>query len=258
MGRHGLVNPYEHALYPLAALSGLFLPPALLALGLALAGRQDHPLMLPALIGTIAFAIFGLMLLAVWLLGRRQMGQIRAFLDSDRPLEHWFYTPEEWQEIQETIWRDEEGDWRVQFGCMAFLLGLVGLLVGVLLGIEEDLGQAVLWGAAGAAIGAMAGALLGALVAGGNYLAARRAYLRPRPDQVALGPDEIYANGVYFRGDGETRRIYEAKLEAGDPALLVVQAWGLEEWQIVVPARMVEAVQAAIPRLAPGVITTIH
>jgi len=49
------------------------------------------------------------------------------------------------------------------------------------------------------------------------------------------------------------------RLDPGDPTTLVVDIWSPkvcgsaeEAWVVVVPARALEAVRAALPRLAPG------
>ncbi|HUX76594.1 MAG TPA: hypothetical protein VMY40_08160, partial [Anaerolineae bacterium] len=103
-------------------------------------------------------------------------------------------------------WEDEKGDWRITWGCLTGLFGLVGLLVGLALAARETsfsppildaIIEIVPGGLIGVALGALVGAAIGLAVAGGNYLALRRMHGRSAPGQVALGATEFYANGEY-------------------------------------------------------------
>ncbi len=251
-------NPYRRGLTPLIGLTGLFLLAAVLTRSFA--DGQDGFLLPLSWISLAMSGFFGLLTLSVWLLGARQLRQIRAFLASGRPLLRWDYTPEEWRTLKEAVWQEQQGDWRIQFGCLTFLFGLVGLLVGAMLGAQEGFSEAVSRGLSGLALGAASGVVLGAAVAGGNYVAARSAYRQPEPDPVALAPHEIYANGDYFHGDGVYSFIERADLERGDPTVLRLELRmparprmpNEEEWQIVVPPRMIEAVENILPTLARG------
>jgi len=251
-------NPYQRGLWPLFGLFGLFLLAAVLARSFT--SEQDGFLLPLAWISLAMSGFFGLLTLIVWLLGVRQLRQIRAFLASERPLLRWDYTPEEWRTLKEAVWQEQQGDWRLQFGCLTFLFGLVGLLVGGMLGAEEGFSEAVSGGLSGLMLGATGGAMLGAVVATGNYLAARSAYRQPEPDPVALAPHEIYANGAYFRGNGVHSYIQKAELQRGDPSVLRLELRmpprprmpDEEEWQIIVPPRMIEAVESALPALTGG------
>ena len=249
------IHPYRSAIVIMAGMTGLFaLPTALIGFLDAGSGAMSEWFWL----GGIACGFFGLLLLIVWVLGRAKAGRMVAFLGSDRPLVRWTYTEDEWAQIQALRRQEAAGDGRLQLGCLTGLFALVGLLVGGMVGAEEGWGEAIGGGAAGLALGAGTGALIGGIVAGGNALAGRWADRDP-PDQVALGRDEIMANGDYFRGKGRLRAVRGARLEPGRPATLVVDIWSPkvrgeaeETWVVVVPDRAVEAVRAALPRLAGG------
>jgi hypothetical protein len=250
-------NPYQRALVVLAGLTGLFLLSGLLALGLAAQNPEGQlEALAPISLGLAAF--FGLSWLISWFWGKVQVRRSKSFLASNRPLVRWVYTYEEWREIKEIVWQDEQNDWRIQLGCLTFLFGLVGLLVGMALRAEEGFTEAVASGLVGAVWGIMAGGAIGAMVAGGNYLAARLEYLQPGPDQVALAPNEIYANGDYFRGDGYSSYIRRVELHPGSPTVLHIEmrvpyrrrTSNVEEWFVAVPGRVVEAVETTIPSLA--------
>lgn len=228
----------------------------LITFGLMTSGKRAQ-LIAPPLISLGLLVIFGLSLLGTWLGGRVQVRRIESFLASQRPLLRWTYTPAEWQEIKEATWQEERGDWRIQLGCLTTLFSLTGLLAGAAVGAEEGIGDAIAGGATGTALGAMAGGIIGAAVAGGNYLAAWQAYRQPEPGEVALAPDEIYANGQYFKGNARSSYIRRAELIPGHLAMLRVElqvpprprSSSEEEWLIIVPERIVQAVEAAIPEL---------
>lgn len=248
-------NPYRSAVVTLAGMTGLF---ALVAALTGLLGeRADAPSawFWPA---AIVCGFFGLLLFIVWVLGRIKASRMAAFLGSDRPLVRWTYTDDEWAQIQALRREESAGDGRLQVGFLTGLFAFIGLLVGLMVGFEEGWGEAIGGGAAGLAIGGGAGALIGGVVAGGNALAGRWAD-RDLPGQVALGTDEILANGDYFRGKGRMRTVRGARLEPGDPTTLVVDIWSPkvrgsaeETWVVVVSDHALEAVRAALPRLAPG------
>ena len=186
---------------------------------------------------------------------------LKDFLHSDRPIVRWTYSTAEWQELRATAWREEKDDWKAQLGCLTALISLAGLLTGGLIGIEQGLGGLVDYGLVGAAAGGLAGGLIAGVVAAGNHLAARLDYDQSEPGQVALAPDEIYANGEYFKGNGRTSGVLEAQLPPGRPALLQITVrvvpWRAdisseENWQIAVPDRMLDQVTANLRELFPG------
>ncbi len=250
-------NPYRSALISLGGLLGLFSLPTLAAAILLMRGTVNQPISVLPFIGAGLFLLFGLAWVIALIAGQVKARQMTAFLRSQRAVVSWSYTDEEWEQIKEARWQEEHADWRVQLGCLTGLFGLVGLLTGLMIGAEEGWTEAItsgfIWGAAWTA----AGGLIGGVIAGGSHLAARLAYRDPVPGLVALAPDEILANGDYFRGDGVRRYIRGARLEPGDPAQLVIQVWSPkfkgsaeEEWTIAVPRRMRETVEAILPLIA--------
>jgi hypothetical protein len=256
-------NPYQRALVVLAGLTALFLLSGLLALGLA-TQDTDGLLKVLALISLGLVALLGLLWIVIWFWGKVQVRRSKSFLASNRPLVRWVYTDEEWREIKEIVWQDEQNDWRIQLGCLTFLFGLVGLLVGMALGAEEGISEALASSLVGAVWGIVAGAAIGATVAGGNYLAARLEYLQPEPGQVALAPNEMVANGGYFRGDGYSSYVRRVDLHPGSPTILRIEmrvphrrrTSNVEEWFIAVPGRVLDAVKTIIPSLAATEPTT--
>ncbi|MBN1316420.1 MAG: hypothetical protein JXA42_13175 [Anaerolineales bacterium] len=203
------------------------------------------------------FLLFLLALVIAWLSGMVQASRIEQFLASDRPVIRWQYTPQEWHEIKEGVWREDRTDWRIQWGCLTFLFGLIGLLVGVLVGAEEGLLEAVSGGLVGAVLGSATGGVIGGAVGIGNYLATKYAYQRNQPGEVALAPDEFYVNDSYFKV-GPKDANCRVELQTGSPSILKIGAqiykpllfreWDLE-WSVVVPDRMLEQLSRKIPLL---------
>lgn len=249
-----LRNPHQRALITTGGLVLLALVATILSAGLAVAGLANPAL---AWIGLVVFSIVGLMWLSIWLLGFLQVQRAAAFLASERPRVRWSYSPSEWQQFKEVIWQEEQGDWKVQWGCLTILLALPGLLAGAMIGLEEGLLEAAVNGLLGMLFGGLAGFVIGALVAGGNYWGARQAYRQSDPGQVALGPGEIYANTAYFRADGMKWFIRAAELQRGNPTTLVVQLIFPprprmpleEEWVVPVPAGCIAEVENLLPLL---------
>jgi hypothetical protein len=248
-------NPHGRGLLPLGGLAGLALLITLAAYALGQLGLANPAF---AIIGFCFLAFFGLLWLGVWLAGAIQARRARAFLASDRPLLRWSYSAGEWQQLKETLWQEEKGDWKIQWGCLALLLALAGLLTGLMIGLDEGGLAIALDGVFGLILGGLAGAVIGALVAGGNWLGARQAYRRAEPGMVALAPNEIFASDDYFRGDGVNGYILEAALRPGRPATLEFQLVvpprprmpREEQWIIPVPNHLVEKVEEILPLLS--------
>ncbi len=260
--KSGLRNPYQRAIVTLAGLAGFSLLAMLAILGLSSAGLAN-----PALtwVGFVFFVILSLMWIIIWLLGLRKVRRAKAFLESDRPLVRWTYSAAEWQQYKKAVWQDESGDWKIQWGCLTLLLALAGLLTGIMLGLDGDFHEVIVNGVIGLVLGGLAGGVIGALVAGGNYWGIRQAYLRSEPGQVALGVNEIYANDEYFKGNGESSYIREAKIHRGNPTTLEFQLVvpprprmpSEEQWLILVPSQWVERVEEILPVLIESVLTSI-
>ncbi len=241
---------------------GLLVVPVLLLWALVSLDFGNFALLIPTIILTGLLAIFVIAWVVAWLGGLRQLGQIRTFLASDRPLLRWSYTPEEWREIKEVAWQEEQGDWRIQLGCLIAIFGLIGLLVGAMVGFDEGLEEAIIYGLASGAGGLLFGGLVGGAVASGNHVAARAAYRQTEPGLVALALHEVYANDQYFRGNGQTTYLKRASLLPAEPDIpprLLLElkvpprprSSSDQVWEVVVPPRLVQTVEAVIPQLNP-------
>lgn len=251
-------HPHARALLNLAGFSGLALLGLLVAGGLALAGVAAW-LWLWSSLAFLAF--FGGMAAIIWFLGWRQQRQAQEFLESERVLVQWTYAPQEWERLLEERWQEEKGDWKVQLGCLAFLLALAGMLTGAMLGWDADGWQgALVQGMVGMLVGGSIGGLFGGVVAGTNTLGAWLSRRQVEPGRVALGVNEVYASEDYFRGDGEKGYIQAARLRPGPPAVLELHLVVPprprmpveEEWAIPVPPGMVGQVEAVIRDLSPS------
>jgi hypothetical protein len=258
LGRNLRNNPYRRAVIVfagLAALSGVLA----LASSALLWGRPPSSFFrLPLAISLALLAVSVLVMSAAWLLGWRQARQAREFLTSDRPFIRWTYSTAEWRELRGIVWQEEKDDWKAQFGCLAALIGLAGLLTGGMVGFEQGFGELVAYGLVGAAVGGLAGGLIAAVVAGGNHLAARSDFTQAEPSQVALAPGEIFANGEYFKANGRTTRLLDARLQPGQPALLQITVqvvpWRADipseqNWQIPIPDRLKSQVESSLTEL---------
>ena len=254
---HNLKTPYQRALITLTGISIFSLLATLAIWGLSSIDLVNDAL---AWISAIFFFFFSLILFIVWLLGIREVRRTRKFLESDRPFIRWTYSQAEWDQLRKSLWQEEKGDWKITFGCLTALFALVGVLTGIMVGWEDGFSGIITNGLAGLIFGGLAGIILGFLVAGGNYLGAQQSYRQSKPGQVALGAHEIYANGSYFKGDGQVRYIQKAKLHRGTPTTLELllifpprpRMGTEEEWIVPVPAQWVDRVEELLPQLAPG------
>jgi hypothetical protein len=200
----------------------------------------------------VGLTIF-LTLLIIWAAGRANVRQATAFLASDRPLVRWVYTPAEWQDVctyhYEQLRKDE-----VPLGCMPAIFGVTGLLTGLLIGADSGLAEAL----SGAVIGLLIGAGFGGALALPVRLLNRRAAERLRhaeiPATVALGVHELFYERYYF--DARYHTLSSIKLaRSGKPRLLISRhahrASLARQFpsEILVPPRMLPAVQEALPRI---------
>lgn len=248
-------NPQIQSIISMSGLLLLFTLTSLILAGLVYYSGMDS--ILPFMFISLGlFAIFFLAFTITWLSGLLQIRQISRFLASNRPLIRWQYTPQEWYDIKESNWEEDKKDWRVQWGCLTFLFGLIGLLVGVLVGAEEGLLEAVTGGLGGAGLGALAGATIGAATAGGYHLGIKYARQRSQPIEVAFAQDEFYANDSYYKVSSRSK-ITQIELESGTPAVLRIEAHvepGILrardlEWKVVVPDWQVEELKKVLPAL---------
>jgi len=246
---HKIKNPnFPQGLISMAFLGVLFSLPFIFIV--AISGQWDSQMAIWLLLPTVFCGVVGVM----WWQGQAKIKQIEAFLNSHRPLVSWIYTAEEWAEMKEQIWQEQKGDWKLPLGCLTAIFSLVGLLVGIAVGADESFDQAVLHGGSGVIMGTIVGVVLGAITANLNHWLARQAYLDPIPDEVAIGDQEIFANGQYFKANGVSRYIQEIRFKAGKPAHLIIKIQTSnfrgsikQKWLILVPSRLSDQVQAVIP-----------
>jgi hypothetical protein len=220
------------------------------------------------LLAGLPAALFAVIVIVQALRGARQARQIGEFLDSERPQVRWTYTPDEWAALREENWREASGAWKLPAGCLAFLLGVAGLLVGAALAQDavfgydaEALLEIAAGGVAGALVGALAGGLIGGVVALGNWLAARQAYRQTVPGQAALGRQEFYTPDQYVKLDGDQAWVEQAEWDEERPGglrrlQLTIGAQrgrrGEETWEIAVPERVLAQVEEWVRQMGSG------
>jgi hypothetical protein len=247
-------DPYRRGLIAPLWLTTLALLVTLVAWGVSAVGLTGYIFLV---IAVCFLALFGGITLIVWLSGRMQIRRATEFLASDRPLVRWTYSTAEWERLMGTGWEEEGGDWKVQLGCLTVLFAITGALTGVLIGADEDFVQALLGGAIGLVGGGVVGGVIGAVVAGSQHLAMRRAYTQSEPGEVALGRDEVYVLGNYFKGNGHSSYVRRVTLNRDAPVRLHIEIQlpprvrgPVEDaWMLPVPPQMVEAVEATLPQM---------
>lgn len=240
-----LPHPYERGMIVIAGLTLLSLIPVLTGVGLIVTGNQGAGTGLIFIGGLLTF-IFGLSLGLAWRSGRRQVAQIGEFLASDRVAIRWTYDDALWAVVQDRRWAGQQGDHTMQIGCLAALFAIVGLLTGGLVRADQGLGPLLLGALVGAAAGALIGVVVGGTIAGTDRLATALARRRA-PETVALGRDEVYANGQYFRGDGGATSVRATRIESDGTTVLAVDieiparpgTSETETWEIIVPPAVV-------------------
>ena len=249
-------DPYRRGIIAPLWLTMVALVGTLLAWGVSALGLTGYVFLV---IAACFFALFGSITLIVWAWSRTQIRRATEFLASDRPLVRWTYSTLEWERLMGAGLEEEGSDWKVQLGCLTVLFAIAGVLTGVMVGADESLVQALVSGAIGLVGGGIIGGIIGAVVAGSQHLAMRRAYAHSAPGEVALGRDEVYAFGNYFKGNGSTSYVRRVTLHHDAPVRLHIEIQlpprvrgPVEEaWMLPVPAQMVEAVERAFPQIAP-------
>jgi hypothetical protein len=257
-------NPFLPGLWPLLGITALALLGFLGAAGLVLVGVMPAGALIPA---GLPAALFGMVTVIIFLWGQHQVGQIRNFLESDRPQVRWTYTQAEWTAMREARWQEAREQLFLPLGCLAFLFGIAGLLVGGALAVDQvsssnlDLEEwltIALGGVAGALAGGLAGGLMGGVVTLGNWLAALQSYRQIEPGAVALNEQEIYALGRYVKIDGGSTRLVQVEWERGFPTKLLLTISTAqprrrreELWDIVVPERVLAQVEPMFPQSPP-------
>jgi hypothetical protein len=247
-------NPFQNALIPIGLLTVFSSFITFLFWGLSAAARIEAYF---AWIALTFFVFFFLVWIIIWLLGIRKVQRIREFLNSSRPIIRWTYSATEWRQIREQNWQEVSQDWKIQWGCLSFLLGLVGLMTGAMLGLGDGLGKLSLWALIGLVIGFGTGLLIGGIVAGGNHLSSWLAYRQEEPVEVALGVGEIFNGYDYFCADGSLRLVRNIELDRGSPDTLTFtlefpprpRMPYEESWVIPVPTQFVDRVEELIPVL---------
>lgn len=249
-------DPYRRGWMAPLWLTILALLGTLLAWGVSALGLTSY-IFLAIAAGFLV--LFGMITLIVWVWGQTQIRRANEFLASDRPLVRWKYSTLEWERLQETVWAEEGGDWKVQLGCLTVLFAITGLITGILIGADEGVGEAIAGAALGLVGGGVFGGIIGAAVAGSNHLGVRRARAQAEPGEVALGRDEVYALGNHFQGNGTSSYVRRVTLHRDAPARLHVgiqlppRVRGPVEaaWMLPVPPQMIEAVEEVLPTIAP-------
>lgn len=249
-------DPYRRAWMAPLWLTLLALLGTLVAWGVSALGLTGY-VFLAIAVGFLV--LFGVMTLIVWVWGWTHIRRSNEFLASDRPLVRWKYSALEWERLKEAVWEEEGGDWKVQLGCLTVLFAIAGLLTGLLIGSDEGWGQAILGGVIGLVSGGVIGAVIGAVVASSQHLMVRKAYAQAEPGEVALGRDEVYALGNYFKGNGTSSYVRRVTLHRDAPVRLHIEIQlpprvrGPVEaaWMVPVPPQMIEAVEEVLPMIAP-------
>ena len=256
-----LPNPYLANLLPLLGVIGLALAGFLIVAGLVFFGKAPPGALVPA---SLPLALFVLVAIIAALLGVRQARLGQEFLESGRPQVRWIYSAEEWAALREINWEEAKGSWQMPTGCLAFMIGLAGLMVGAGLAADEAyLGMvdmetllSIAGGAlAGALAGAAAGGLIGAVVALGNWLAAKQHYRQTTPGQVALSRQELFVLDQYVKIDGESTRLVQVEWEHDYPLKLLLTLdisrprRSEQTWEIEVPERVKPEVEAFVQQM---------
>jgi hypothetical protein len=192
--------------------------------------------------------------------GRNNQHRGSEFLQSDRVLVAWVYTPEEWQQVRQYFYEHMRSD-HPPYGCLPILFGGIGFLVGLMMGMTDS--RELVEAAASVLVGTLAGAVGGGVLILPVYLINQSTIERMRhptpPACVALGRNELFYERVYL--DARLHPIDAIFLKQRPlPHLKVVrhQAGGRTERMsvtslfpsiILIPPRMIPAVEQMIPQI---------
>ncbi|MEI8167781.1 MAG: zinc ribbon domain-containing protein, partial [Chloroflexales bacterium] len=193
--------------------------------------------------------------LFLWYGGHANARKGAAFLGSDRTLVRWVYTPEEWRQVCNYFYEQMTRD-PLPWGCMPAIFGLTGLLTGLLIGAEDGLEHALVGTLIGAALGGGFGGALVLPVRLINRTAAERVLHAEMPAAVAIGTHELFYARVYLNAHAFFVSLRGVRLVLGTPPHLSINYYA-PRWSlithfpsmIIVPARMLPAVQEALPRM---------
>jgi len=252
-------HPYKDGVIFCGVLTGAFALSAMIFWALMFADLMDDSIWF--ILASVMAGFWLLVLTIVWLLGKRKLGHIKGFVNSDRPLVRWRYTTAEWQAMKEQEWEENKEIFRVAPGCLAAIFASSGVVFGLLVGLEKGLDAWVQFTFFGVLGGAIIGGLLGGLISLNNYLGSRWSRNKDRQTLVALGADEVFHEREYFRSNGLTKYIMRVSLdEAAQPPKLTLvlyspkprQSSSKQTWSLVIPDRMVEQVKAILPAIRTG------
>jgi hypothetical protein len=225
-------------------------------MGAAAISGESAPLFALGMIG-ITFLFTALFL---WVGGWNNRRRGAEFLQSDRVLVAWVYTPEEWQQVRQYFYEQMRSD-SPPYGCLPILFGGVGFLVGLMIGMTDS-GELV-EAAASVLVGTLIGAIVGGVLILPVYLINHftiEHMRRPSPPAcVALGRNELFYEHVYLDADRHPIDAIFLK-QRPLPHLKVVRhrAGGRTERMsvtslfpsiILIPPRMISAVEQMIPQI---------
>jgi hypothetical protein len=222
--------------------------------GAAAMSGESACLFAPGMIGiTFLFAA-----LFIWVGGWNNRRRGAEFLQSDRVLVAWVYTPEEWQQVRQYFYERVRSD-SPPYGCLPILFGGIGFLVGVMAGMTDS--RDVVEAAASVLVGTLAGALAGGVLILPVYLInwfSIEHMRRPSPPAcVALGRNELFYERVYldarwhpidaiFLKQRPLPHLEVVRHQAGRFTSLSVY---LFPSIILIPPRMIPAVEQMIPQI---------
>jgi hypothetical protein len=206
----------------------------------------------------ITFLIAALIL---WVEGRNNQHRGSEFLQSDRVLVAWVYTPEEWQQVRQYFYEHMRSD-HPPYGCLPILFGGIGFLVGLMMGMTDS--RELVEAAASVLVGTLAGAVGGGVLILPVYLINQSTIERMRhptpPACVALGRNELFYERVYL--DARLHPIDAIFLKQRPLLHLKVVRHRADSYIgrisvtyffpsiILIPPRMISAVEETIPQIA--------
>ncbi len=240
-------QPFARGLRTVLALFLLALAGLVVSTILTAAGTRS---LFGAIVSGAFAALLGIVLAAILGAGAARRRRISGFVEGDRPVARWTYTPTDAARIRAERWEDERVDWKVQFGCLAALFGIVGVLVGIMGYLSGELDPLVATG-----VGVAFGAAVGGVVAAANHAGARAERGATGPMTVALGVGEFAFDGEYFCERGAEHVVEEMRLEDGATPDLVIETWSHpwyqrtpmeREWHIPVPPEQADAVRRLV------------
>jgi hypothetical protein len=247
-------QPRAEASLTLGALAALCI---VVGMGAAAISGETAYLFASGMIG-ITFLIAALIL---GVEGRNNQHRGSEFLQSDRVLVAWVYTPEEWQQVRQYFYEHMRSD-HPPYGCLPILFGGIGFLVGLMMGMTDS--RELVEAAASVLVGTLAGAVGGGVLILPVYLInwfSIEHMRRPSPPAcVALGRNELFYERMYL--DARWHPIDAIFLKQRPlPHLEVVHHRAgrltrrlsvtyLFPSIILIPPRMIPAVEEAIPQIA--------